>query len=378
MSDKFRLPAHLIGWAIFFIAPLLLSPGPGLSGFLEPNVLWPTIVRNLILVGLFYANLLYLTPVVLKRYGIVPFLLVVISAVVIVSLMNGWIHMTYTEYFGRPPGPPSEAFGGQGPPPGDFGGGPGPHFDPDRGPGTGPGRERRPPMFMLAGPMLSSFLITIMVVSFSTTMVFWSDWNNARRAEQERALQKVASELAILKLQVSPHFLFNTLNNIRWLIRSRSEKAEEAVVKLSQLLRYILYQTNDEKVSLGKEVDNLQDLVELQKMRLVNESLVSFNVSGDSTNKKIVPLLFVPLVENFFKHGDFDGGHRAFISLEVTDDRLLFRTENAILPKKETEESGIGVANVRRRLELHYPHKHFFSAEREGNIYKLNLEVLFN
>lgn len=353
MSDRFRLPAHVFGWAIFFVAPLLFSPGPGLSGFIEPDILWPTVARNLILAGLFYGNLFYLTPVVLKRYGIVPFLLLAIATVVIVSVVNGWIHIAFTEHFGRPD-----------PPPDDFR---------DHGPGHGP---RRPPVFMLAGPMLSSFLVTIMVVSLSTTMVFWSDWNKDRQAEQERALQKVASELAILKLQVSPHFLFNTLNNIRWLIRSKSGKAEEAVVKLSQLLRYILYQTNDEKVPLEKEVENLRDLVALQKMRLVNEDMVDFEVKGDMTGKKIIPLLFVPLVENFFKHGDFDSGRRAFISLDVSDNQLIFRTENAILPKKSSEESGIGVANARRRLELHYPNKHLFDTVERAGVYKLNLELL--
>jgi Histidine kinase len=334
------------------MAPLLLSPGPGLEGLLQANVLWPTIVRNLILMALFYINLLYLTPVVLKRYGLLPFLLTIITAIIVVSVVNDLIHITYTEFRGRP-----------GPPPGDFGPGPG-----------------RPPMLMLAGPLLSSFLITIMIASVSTSIVFWNDWNRARQEEQERALQKVASELAILKLQVSPHFLFNTLNNIRWLIRSKSDRAEEAVVKLSQLLRYILYQTNDDKVALEKEVDNLQDLISLQKMRLVNGQMVEFNISGNMTGKMITPLLFVPLVENFFKHGDFDNGTPAKISLMVSDTRLVFRTENEILRKTEQlkAESGIGVANVRKRLALHYPNKHLFHVSEKDNRYSVEMELLLD
>ncbi len=144
-----------------------------------------------------------------------------------------------------------------------------------------------------------AFLVTTMIASVSSSIAFWIDWNKAREDEQERILQKVASELAILKLQVSPHFLFNTLNNIRWLIRSRSERAEEAVVKLSQLLRYILYQTNDEKVHVGtgSRESNRPDLA--AKMRLNNEQSVEFTVTGDATGKTIIPLLFVPLIENF-------------------------------------------------------------------------------
>ncbi len=346
-----NLPVHLIGWAIFFIAPLVLSPGHGLTGFFAPNILWPTIARNLLLVALFYFNLFYLTPVILKKYGIWPFLLIIVAAIVVVSLVNGWIHVTYTEHFGRP-GPPSEP----------------PHGRPDR------------PMLMLAGPILSSFLITIMIASVSTSIVFWNEWNSAREAEQERALQKVASELAVLKLQVSPHFLFNTLNNIRWLVRSKSDRAEEAVVKLSQLLRYILYQTNDERVALEKELDNLRDLVSLQKMRLVNEDLVRFNVGGNIEGKQITPLLFVPLVENFFKHGDFESGVPASISVEVTGNRLVFKTENAVRQGlvAESPDSGIGINNVKKRLALHYPNKHLFRAEQSQNLYRVELELLLD
>lgn len=350
-----NLPVHLIGWAIFFIAPIVLSPGHGLTGFFAPNILWPTIARNLLLVALFYFNLFYLTPVILKRHGIWPFLLIIVGAIVVVSLVNGWIHVTYTEHFGRPEPPADRPFGHEGPP-----------------------RDR--PMMMLAGPILSSFLITIMIASVSTSIVFWNEWNSAREAEQERALQKVASELAVLKLQVSPHFLFNTLNNIRWLVRSKSDRAEEAVVKLSQLLRYILYQTNDERVALEKEVDNLRDLVSLQKMRLVNEGLVEFTVSGDVEGKMITPLLFVPLVENFFKHGDFDSGVPATISINVTGNRLVFRTENAVRVGVTAHgpDSGIGITNVKKRLALHYPNKHLFRAEQKETKYELELELLLD
>lgn len=348
--SRFKLPIHLIGWAIFFFAPLLLSPGFDFAASFESGVFWATTVRNLILAGLFYLNLLYLTPVVLKRYGIAQFLIVIILSIVVISLVNDWIHMNFIDQMDRP-----------GPPPDDFG----------RPRGRGP----RP--MMLGGPMLSSFLVSIMVASVSSSIAFWDDWNKTRELEQERALQKVASELAILKLQVSPHFLFNTLNNIRWLIRSRSERAEEAVVKLSQLLRYILYQTNDEKVPLEREVDNLADLVSLQKMRLVNEDLVTFTVTGDLTGKSITPLLFVPLVENFFKHGDFDHGYPSKIFLSVTENRVVFITENAIREtKNSSEDSGIGVGNVKQRLALHYPGRHLFHISEIEHVFKVELEVL--
>lgn len=332
-----KLPIHLIGWTIFFIAPLLLSPR-GITDFWQSGILVPMLIRNFILVAFFYLNLYYLTPVILKKYGILPFLLAVLGAIVVIGFVTDWIHLINDHR------PPDEGFR---PPP------------------------RRPMPF--GGPLITSFLVTAMIASVSSSIAFWTEWNKAREVEQERALQKVASELAILKLQVSPHFLFNTLNNIRWLVRSKSDRAEEAVIKLSQLLRYILYQTNDEKVLLSKEIENLGDLVSLQKMRLVNEDSVTFTAKGDTSGKMITPLLFVPLVENFFKHGD--GGT---IEIELKDNRLIFRTENAILEKKSQskEDSGIGVENVKKRLLLHYPNRHLLKIDDDGKFYKLQLEIL--
>lgn len=297
------------------------------------------VVRNLILVGFFYLNLLYLTPVALKKNGVWPFLLAIITAIILISFVTDWMHVMYNR-------PPVNEFR-QGPPP--------------RGPrGFG-------------GPIVTSFLVTVMIASVSSSIAFWNEWNKTREIEQERTLQKVASELAILKLQVSPHFLFNTLNNIRWLVRSKSDRAEEAVIKLSQLLRYILYQTNDDTVSLEKEVDNLGNLVDLQKMRLTDSNVIEFTVKGNIAGRMITPLLFVPLVENFFKHGD--GGK---IELQIVENRLIFKTENKIREKSSEpkEDSGIGVENVKKRLALHYPNRHLFIASQKDNIYKVEMELL--
>ena len=111
-----------------------------------------------------------------------------------------------------------------------------------------------PGRLMLASPYFSSLLITALVATASTLLVLWNNWIKAKEDEQERTLQKVAAELSMLKLQISPHFLFNTLNNIRWLVRSKSDNAEPALLKLSQLLRYILYQADANFVSLDKEI----------------------------------------------------------------------------------------------------------------------------
>src|SRR6185369_16889476 len=232
----------------------------------------------------------------------------------------------------------------------------------------------------LSGPLFSSFLLTIMIASISTSIVLWNDWVKVQAEEQERAFQKLASELAVLKLQISPHFLFNTLNNIRWLVRSKSDQAEEAVMKLSQLLRYILYQTDQDKILLDKEIENLRDYISLQKMRLSSQQNVTFTVTGETSEKRIVPLLFIPIIENFFKYGDFENGTCNKVLLSVKGDHLVFSTENHIVKANTSnkEESGIGLNNIRKRLVLHYPDNHQLSYAEKDGIFTLHLEIFLN
>lgn len=353
---KNRFIIHIAGWIIFFVAPLLFSPpNEFVSNIQDTTNLESMVIRNFILVGLFYLNLLYLSPVLLKKRGIGIFLLVLISATILVSLVNWQIHHAFSDRF-RP----------------ELERGPMPNL------GFGP---PRPEPMSIAGPLFSSFLITIMVVSISTSIVLWEDWVKARAEEQERAFQKVASELAVLKLQISPHFLFNTLNNIRWLVRSKSDQAEEAVMKLSQLLRYILYQTDQDKISLTKEIDNLRDYITLQQMRLSTQQNLSFCLEGEAGDRRIVPLLFIPLIENFFKYGDFDNHYVNKVKLVVNGDHLVFHTENKILKQAKEgnkEDSGIGLANVKKRLQLHYPDQHVLTSCEKDGIFNLSLEILLN
>jgi len=154
--------------------------------------------------------------------------------------------------------------------------------------------------------------------------------------------------------------------------------AETAVVKLSQLLRYILYHTQPETVSLEQEIEHLKDYVSLQQMRLANDQSLSFTYSGDPRGKMIVPLLFIPIIENVFKHGEFTDSFQNQIRLEVEDDRVLFKTVNLISQKgeeKNERESGIGLANVKKRLALHYPGKHILTFSKDNGIFKLELEI---
>jgi hypothetical protein len=350
-SSGVALLFHIIAWILFFLAPLFLSPGPVWDSVSTEGIL-SLLARNFILMALFYFNFFYLTPVVLKKNGTGYYFALLILLIAVVSFFNAGFHQHLTgngDFGTRPPPPPEER----------------PY---------GPGPERRRPPLMLASPDFSSLLITILVVATSTLLVLWEDWSRAQAEKKEQVLQKVAAELTALKLQISPHFLFNTLNNIRWLIRSKSENAEDAVVTLSHLLRYILYQTESDQVDLEKEVQHLNDFIDLQKMRLPNLGAIRITVEGDWKGKKIVPLLLLPLVENFFKHGDFTQTNQNSILLVVKGDGLIFKSSNRIT-MNETGGRGIGLDNLKKRLALHYPERYSLKYFEKNLVFNLELEL---
>ena len=353
--NRYSKAAHITGWIIFFSAPLLLSP-EGWQFIQDPRSILSLTFRNIILMGLFYFNLLYLTPKFLLAKGPILFFAALLFLVIIISAINFAIHDALVEGVGRHDRP-------HGAPPfsREYEGMPAP----------------RGPRLMVAGPFFSSLLITSVVASFSTLIVFWKNIIRAKEYEQERSLQKISAELSILKLQISPHFLFNTLNNIRWLVRSKSDQAEPAVVKLSQLLRYVLYQSNQETVSLEKELEHLADYVMLQKMRLPQNDF-RYEVIGESNEKVIEPLLLIPIVENFFKHADFSKpGNSILITIE--SNRIIVTTQNSTLPKSnetDLQASGIGLENIRKRLALHYSGKHLLTFGEAGGVFSFHMELI--
>jgi sensor histidine kinase YesM len=353
-SSPYTITAHIAGWVGFFFVPLLLSPGPDLIEYLsDAGSIASLIVRNLILMGLFYLNLFYLTPVLLQRKGLFTFIITITLLIVLISILNQFIHESLTsdgDFRMKPPR--------------DF---------------MEPGQPHRHRPLMIAGPFFSSLLITLMVAATSTLIVFWNNWNEARQQEQERALQKVAAELSVLKLQISPHFLFNTLNNIRWLIRSKSDQAEEAVVKLSQLLRYILYGTSQDLVPLEKEVENMEDFISLQQMRLSNIRSLQYTVEGNPKGQFIVPLLFIPLIENFFKYGAFEEDAENEIRFIIGENHVRFFARNKVSDEYQSNEptsGGIGLPNVIKRLALHYPGRHSFKHTLMSGYFAVELDII--
>lgn len=204
-------------------------------------------------------------------------------------------------------------------------------------------------------------------------------WFEIKERQTELEKQSLTSELTMLKMQVSPHFLFNTLNNIDSLIYSDQEKASEAIIKLSRIMRYMLYEAQQGKVKLAREVEYLKSLIELQSLRLSKENFIAFDIDGEYDNKIIGALLFVPFIENAIKHGDKTVDPPGIIiKLNINDDHLSFEIVNFVKKNQQKDtEGGIGLNNVKRRLDILYPEKHQLEIIENDKIFKVELKITF-
>ncbi|MEN5196970.1 sensor histidine kinase [Sphingobacterium faecium] len=185
-------------------------------------------------------------------------------------------------------------------------------------------------------------------------------------------------ELDFLKSQVSPHFLFNTLNSIYRMSEMNDPETPDTVLRLSNLARYILYQGKNDDIFLSKEVDFIKDYINLATLRYGGKIPIESNIANIEEPYKIVPLILIPFVENAFKHGPDRSRSDAWIdiSLRITDDRLIFSVKNGVNNAAEKPNfGGFGLQNVRRRLELHYPHRHKLTIVESENSYSVELTV---
>ncbi len=192
--------------------------------------------------------------------------------------------------------------------------------------------------------------------------------------------EKVKAELQVLKNQLQPHFLFNTLNNIYGMILEEEKEAGEAVLKLSEIISYMLYDCNHKTVDLDKELRMLKNYIMLEKMRYGDQLDISFETSGETQGVLIAPLLLLPFVENAFKHGVSNNPSSSWIRIQLNfqNHTLLFCIENSIVKKSEEEylKSGIGLPNVRKRLDLIYPNNYDLQIVEDDYFFvKLNVRL---
>lgn len=195
--------------------------------------------------------------------------------------------------------------------------------------------------------------------------------------EKELAAKQFQAELQLLRAQINPHFLFNTLNNLYSLTLEKSDQAPTIVVKLSELMRYMLETSRQEKSSLQSEITFIRNYLALEKLRLNNRATIYFEVVGEPQQKTIASLLLIPFIENAFKHGINATAGNAYLhsQLRIEENELFFFIENSISSKQHEEVSGTGLENVRRRLHLLYPNSHQLAIENDGTKFSVNLQL---
>lgn len=222
-----------------------------------------------------------------------------------------------------------------------------------------------------------SIVPVLFATAISTGYGFITYFNKQEKDLQEEKQERLRSELSFLRSQISPHFMFNILNSIVYLIRSKSEQAESVTIRLSEMIRYMLYTSSEESVSLEKELNYLRNYVDLQRIRFEEDVDIDLVIDGQVGNQVIDPMLLIPFVENAFKHGvGLVRDPVINIMILVDAATLSFSVKNKIgmeTGEDKDPSSGIGLRNVRRRLELLYPNAHQLKIDEQDGWYTVNL-----
>ncbi len=217
-------------------------------------------------------------------------------------------------------------------------------------------------------------------LAISTSYRLVTDSLEDEKSKKEQENERLKSELSFLRSQISPHFIFNVLNSIVSLSRRKPEKVEPVVVKLSDLMRYMLYESDDAMVTLSREAQYLRAYIELQQLRFGDDIDINFEVGNLDRNQTIEPMLLIPFVENSFKHGvGMIVNPTIDITLTTDENSLIFEVSNKVnrqFTEMKDEASGIGLTNVKRRLALLYPDNHQLLIKDENDYYKITLIII--
>lgn len=362
---------HITGWIIFQSLPVLFMAGQsGTDKALDTlSAPWYWLLFGSY-IAIFYLHTYYLFPkLYLEKQWVLYFGFVGMLLAGIYFLRP--FDRLFTDFSKTPRGmrmeehrPPPPQMEEAMPPPPDG-------FEPrERGPAPGEGRPQG------RGQHFDIVSIFLFLLTLSLSIAIQTTWR--WRTTEKRALQaeadKAQAELAFLKAQINPHFLFNTLNNIYSLAITHSEHTAASIMKLSNILRYVTDDVLQDFVPLVQEIDCIQDYIDLQQLRLGKKTTVSFNLTGLPDQQLIAPLVLMTFVENAFKYGI--SNHQAssiVIDLQVSPGKINFKCSNALFPRKQTDREGIGIANTRKRLEHLYPNRHTLNITTDEQLYTVDL-----
>ena len=345
-------------WIVLFASPLLFSK-------FQEGIEWSHVFdvwkNHLPLLGLFFVHRFLLMPLFFFKgkkvgYFIITLTIILVAASLIYTIDDrSGQHPPPPDRMERPfEGPPEEVLGGEFPP----------H--------TPPRQNNRGPI-----PGYANFIIlAILIVGFDAGLQIAMRWSNLEQEKFKLQKENVENQLAFLKNQISPHFFMNTLNNIHALVDIDSEEAKQAIIKLSSLMRHLLYDSEEKLTPIKKEVEFIQSYIELMRLRFTDKVTIDVDIPKEMPDVSIPPLLFTSLLENAFKHG-ISYNHPSFIkiTLSFTENKLNFSVENSNHPKKTEAASGIGIENTRKRLDLLYKEEYDLAISDTGEKYAVNLNI---
>ena len=227
-----------------------------------------------------------------------------------------------------------------------------------------------------------NLLFYLLYYGISVAYVLGKNWWKQERFKEELIREKLETELNFLKSQVNPHFLFNTLNNLFAIAeRDQHQDLSNGISNLSQLMRYMLYDCKEDKVPLEKEIDFLRSMIDMQRLRIADEDdvIIALNVVGNYAQKQLAPLILIPFVENAFKHG-INWKESSFIKIDfrIEEQMMTFQVVNSNFTNHahaHDEIGGIGLQNVKRRLDLIYPNKYELKISEEEDVFRVLLTL---
>ncbi|MBN8578581.1 MAG: sensor histidine kinase [Cytophagales bacterium] len=356
MNRLQQIILHLAGWAIFITLPIILFPGPrDMSGFLNGPAAVSILVGYGLLIIYFYLNYHWLTPRYYfnKKYWRLG--LITVGIYLVIAIIPN--------QFAPNQGLPLRTVPMQAPP-ANF--------------GAGPEAGLRPAMPPPEPSLLReiSFRFGRPAVPFALVLLFSLILRiNDRLRQAEAARQK--AEIAYLHAQINPHFLFNTLNSIYALALQKAESTAPAVVKLSNMMRYVLTEAIHDKVILAKELNYLKDYIELQRLRLPESVTLSVTIDTPKNGEQIAPMLMVPFIENAFKYG-VNPEHRSEISIRITLEYhvIFFEIKNQKVSAGPGGNTQVGIKNACQRLQLLYPQKHTLEIKQSETEFSVYLSIL--
>jgi two-component system LytT family sensor kinase len=346
MTPKFKVknyiePAvHFILWSSLFLVLWFNIRTMGdfrrQDSSIFPPLIWSAIANVL----LFYINALFLVPRFISRHRYVEFFVFAFVLYICIVFINTFLDFSYAISLRS--------------------------------------SEKEP----FIGDLISNLTSKILILSLSLGYGLTKNWVNSEITRRQLVKDKLDAELKFLKAQVNPHFLFNTLNMAyASAIKSSDNVTADIIERLSVLMRYVLYESNEEKVPLEKEINYIDNYVRLQLQRLSPElaNQVKYQVNGEWLNHKIAPMILIPFIENTFKHGIMLSSKPDIsISVFLVSNIFVLETtniKNNLSNASNESNSGIGLRNAKQRLNLLYPDCHKLDIQDTGNIFKVRLEI---